>query len=285
MFRVPPSWAVLAALSLWSAEAVAGPARERRVVLSELRAGEVPRVRVRRGESTVLLFDAPVAGRGVKVEERGRFERVDVAERSVVVRLEVELEPGERLLLEVPFADGKAPARAVFALVSEPGEVDGQVEVVRHARTAEQLQAELDALRARCEPERRPDWFQLAGLLGREKLVSDLFEGRFHGTGLSMQQPWLLRTLHWQVLFFSVRNPRDAAPVEPGEALLWESGRGTKARPVPLLMDRSRLEPGEEGLLGVKLEGLPASAVWRLEIGEKGGNRRLHLGGGGSHGR
>jgi uncharacterized protein (TIGR02268 family) len=270
---------LLATSTLWGAAAVAAPGvrmrerQERRLVLSELRPGEVPRVRVAPGVSTLLLFDAELGA--VSLEERGRFARVEVAGRALVLRPAEALEVGERLRLEVTFADGLAPARAVFALVTDPERVDGEVEVERRPRTAEELQLELDALRARCGASALAQ-LALWGRLGRESLRSGAFTGRYSARGLEVKPPWVHRTSARRVLLIQVRNPQGAAPWAPGEALLWGMGEAAEPRSVPVYLDAFRLEPGDGGLVVVEIE-TGAASRWRLEVREKGGERSIEL--------
>jgi uncharacterized protein (TIGR02268 family) len=242
-------------------------------VLSELRPGEVPRVYVAPGVSTLLLFDAELGE--VSLEGRGRFSRVEVAGRALVLRPAGALEAGERLRLEVTFADGLVPARAVFALVTDPERVDGEVDVERRPRTAEELQAELDALHARCGASALAQ-LALWGRLGRESLLSEGFTGHYLARGVRMEQPWVHRTSTWRVLLLQVRNPEGTAPWVPGEALLWRPGEAADPRSVPVYLDAFRLGPGEGGRVVVEMA--PGTAAhWRLEVREKGGNRHLEL--------
>lgn len=270
---------LLATSTLWGAAAVAAPGvssrerQERRLVLSELRPGEVPRVHVAPGVSTLLLFDAELGA--VSLEGRGRFARVEVAGRALVLRPAEALEAGERLRLEVTFADGLAPARAVFALVTDPERVDGEVEVERRPRTAEELQAELDTLRAHCGASALAQ-LALWGRLGRESLRSGGFMGRYTGRGVVVETPWVHLSSNKRVLLLQVRNPEGAAPWAPGEAVLWGPGEVTEPRSVPVYLDTFRLGPGETGRVVVEMEA-GAAARWRLEVREKGGNRNIEL--------
>ena len=111
----------------------------------------VPEIRVGQGVVTTMTFeDAAIDTRALQLEGQGsRVKRVGADEHTVVLKPLVELSPGERLLLRVPFSDGMAPAQATFALVSHPAEVDSQVEVVREAQSVEACQGELATARAR----------------------------------------------------------------------------------------------------------------------------------------
>ncbi len=56
---------------------------------------------------------------------------LDIGKRSIIVRAADDYRADERAELEVLFADGKAPARAAFALVMDPAEVDTRIDVER----------------------------------------------------------------------------------------------------------------------------------------------------------
>ncbi len=107
-------------------------------------------VRLLPGRETGIRFDADIRPGGVTVErQRERFAAVEVSARSVVLVPDSTWQPGERLVLTVPFVeDGAAPTQAVLTLVAHPTEADGWVRVYRRPRTAAVLQAELDASHA-----------------------------------------------------------------------------------------------------------------------------------------
>jgi uncharacterized protein (TIGR02268 family) len=107
-------------------------------------------VRVLPGTEVGIRFDADIRPGGVTVErQRERFASVEVYARTIVLVPAGTLQPGERLVLTVPFVeDGATPTQAVLTLVAHPTEADGWVRVYRQPRTAAALQAELDATHA-----------------------------------------------------------------------------------------------------------------------------------------
>ncbi|ATB50983.1 DUF2381 family protein [Corallococcus macrosporus] len=98
-------------------------------------------VRISPGVGTLLLFDTPVAR--AELENEQRFTRVRLAGDTLTLMPSASVEDSEALRLTVHFADGAAPASATFRLVPHPTLADRQVEIHRHARSADSLHAEL----------------------------------------------------------------------------------------------------------------------------------------------
>jgi len=134
---------------------------------------EVSEAQLSPGQPTTFHFDSDVRADGVTLENREHFE---VASGSQLITLE----PSERMRgaqpgrLRVCFADGAAPGCASFRLLFHPVMGERRVEVFRHPRTMDSVQAELkktreENARLRAENERlrverdRPDG--LTGLL------------------------------------------------------------------------------------------------------------------------
>lgn len=107
-------------------------------------------VRLLPGHETGIRFDADILQGGVTVQQRERFAVMEVHARSIVLVPEDTLPAGERLRLTVPFVeDGAVPAQAVLTLVAHSTEVDAWVRVYRRPRPPAELEAELEATRAR----------------------------------------------------------------------------------------------------------------------------------------
>src|SRR5512139_2212673 len=81
------------------------------------------------GLSTTLLFERALEGDAVLLEGRERFRRVEAAGSLLVLVPSEQLNPGERLRLQVRFAEGAVPQRATFILVVHRGLAERQVEV------------------------------------------------------------------------------------------------------------------------------------------------------------
>jgi uncharacterized protein (TIGR02268 family) len=232
-----------------------------------------PRVR------SLLLFDADLVREAVVLEGREHFVRMEVAERAIVLEPGPASKSGEAWILTVVFReDGLSPSRASFRLVVHPMEVDGEVQVVRGARSAEELRRELDATLARCAEGNRAGLI-LSRVLGGKKLKGGLFQGRVTGSGVTAMplRLWLADT--WTLVVLRVRVPEDGAPWT-SEGAVWlgavEEGR---ERVLPVWMEVERLGPGESGLVLVEVERTPGGAdeLLRLEVREKGGNRGVRI--------
>jgi uncharacterized protein (TIGR02268 family) len=266
------------------AQAASPPAREvkvRRLELSRLPAGEPPEVRVAPELLTVLEFDARLSPESTMVEGReSRFALLEINTHTLVLRPAVRLAPGERLLLTVGFADGLAPARAVFALVAHPTEVDGQLQVVRRPLSSEALQARLEAVLARCEAGGLAKAV-LAGAVDKEGVTHGLLKGTHLWNGLvevPNLAPHVYRSWKLLVAVAPVQLPAGEVVWIPGEARLLDT-EGATVRAMPAWMDVARLEPGGTAVIAVELERHPQDAgkTFFLEVREKGGGRGVLL--------
>jgi len=246
-------------------------------------------VRVARGTLTTLTFDSALVPKGVQLAGREtHFERVDEDERLVSLKPRVDLAPGERLLLTVRFGDGAAPPEATFELVAADEAVDASVEVVRRARSAEALQAELRELKARYEAlrdrsgEGGPEGMVLSGWLSQD-IRARRFNARVpanNASGLKVEYGVGYRTGKWALVAVRLRCLPAARRWALGEARL-TTARGAPVRVLSVRMDRPQLAPGEEGLVLVRTE-----APWwevdeelRLELKDKEGGGALPLSG------
>ncbi|KFE70813.1 hypothetical protein DB31_5855 [Hyalangium minutum] len=63
--------------------------------------------------------------------DRTRIQVVDTGERSIILEPLSEPRPGERWTLRVPWAEGRTPEAAEFALVAHPSEVDTELDIAR----------------------------------------------------------------------------------------------------------------------------------------------------------
>jgi len=130
-----PVGLALAVALFWgsAARSQAAPARakrERPVTVTGNPADPLPEIRVVADTPTVLLLPAPILKKTLKVD-LSRIRVRDVGDSSIIVQAVENLRKDERHELEVFFADGKAPARAAFVLVTDPSEVDTRIDVER----------------------------------------------------------------------------------------------------------------------------------------------------------
>lgn len=121
-----------------------GESESRCIELMENGTNEVPEVQISPGQPTTFRFDSDVAG--TTLENREHFE-VAPGRRLIT------LEPSERMRGEKPsaltvcFADGAAPACTTFRLIVHPALGEHRVEIFRHPRPVDSIQAELKKTR------------------------------------------------------------------------------------------------------------------------------------------
>lgn len=149
-------------------------------------------------------FHFNFAPESVELQERERFEDVSVGARSFTVMPPEDMVPGEVFRLVVRFADGEAPASAVFLLVAHPALSPRQVEVFRRPRPEASFQQEAAAATAEaqaCREEVRqlrtertaPDGLRgvlTSGLMGeqglpKEDIINSVTEHKGNALGLS----------------------------------------------------------------------------------------------------
>lgn len=131
---VPVRLALAVALLLGAAaRAEAAPSRMKRdrpVAVTVNPAEPLPEIHVAPDVPTVLLFPADIQKKTITVDQ-SRIRVRDAGASSIIVQAVEDYRPDERHELEVFFADGKVPARAAFALVMDPVEVDTRIDVER----------------------------------------------------------------------------------------------------------------------------------------------------------
>lgn len=264
--------------------------KQRRVTLSRSMADTPVELHVAPSSLTALEFDSRVERDAVTFGDAGgRFSLFEVGPRLVVLKPASELAKGERVLLTVPFADDLAPARAVFALVTHPSEVDVQVQVSRLPRTAEAVQAELDEVRTACAGKdaelealrmrgvaNGPAGMILSGLLDSNGIeASQLETKREESNGLKPLDVFAYQGRGWAAVSLEVRNT-GSTPWIPTEARLSFSN-GRQPRVLPVRMKEARIEPGGTALLVVET-GVPdwlEGTTLQLELRERVGTRHL----------
>lgn len=214
-----PIGLALALALAWGAapRAEAAPSRtkrERPVVVTGNPAEPLPEVHVAGDTPTVLLFPAPILRKTLTVDE-SRIRVVDREERSIIVQAVEDLPEGERQQIEVLFADGRAPARAAFALVTDPSEVDSRVDVERSEPPSVACPAEAQ----REAP--RPEDFVLGGYVDERGVPTAKFrESSDSAQGLASEPGVTYLGNGWVIFDVLIRNLPNRSPWTPREATL-----------------------------------------------------------------
>ena len=268
--------------------------KRRRVALSAVTSGKPVVLHVAPGYFTALEFDSSVDRDAVVLGDGGsRFALFEVTTRAIFLNPAMDLGPGRAMELIVPFADGAAPSRVVFSLVTHPAEVDAQVMVSRLPRTADAIQAELDEVRAACATKDAeldalrarsvasgPAGMIFAGLLDRGGLQSERVEsgvGQKGGSGLEFVEGWTHRTSTWATVALRVHNGGRES-WSPVEARLSLVASGERINVLAVHMREPWIEPGKAALVVVETgaPSWPEGAVLRLELRDNSeGARRL----------
>ena len=293
-----PRRLVLLSVPLLGAKAMAQDAtrgrelKRRRVALSVATADKPVELRVAPDYLTTLEFDSPVDRDSVTLDDSGsRFARVEVNDHTVVLRPAMEVASGQSVALTVPFADGLAPPRAVFSLVTHGSEVDGQVMVSRLPRTTEAVQAELDEVRAACAAKDAelealrvrsaasgPAGMIFAGLLNPKGVQTGTIDPTEDaGSGrLALEEIVTHRASEWAAVALRVRNT-GAEPWTPTEARLAAVASGERINVLAVRMREPRIEPGGTALVVVETgaPSWPDGVALRLELRDREGSRRL----------
>jgi len=263
----------------------------RRIHLSpQPQAGSPPEVRVSSGQSTVLVFDAPVTRHELPGEER--FGRVRLARDTLVLLPGPGLEAGETWTLAVHFADEAVPASVKLRLVVHAALAERQVEVYRHPRGAEALQAELLEKQGqvqRCQAEvarlqaaqARPDG--LGGWLDAEDVDDRGVPVKIQAlvphprNALLAERAWAYRAARSMAVRFELKLP-GGRPWEAGGAAL-QAKAGPRPRVLRVLL-KAPIAPGEKGLVVVEVKYLEGMFLgpYTLTVEEAGGTRSVTLG-------
>jgi uncharacterized protein (TIGR02268 family) len=257
-----PCALVLAFLLLVGAEARAQPSplrepRQRSVTVTGAPADPPQEIHAAKGVATVLLFKSKINGAAVEVD-RTRVKLLDAGEWSLT--FEPLVEPGleKPLLLSVPFADGKAAARAVFVLVSSHSEVDTRLDVVRLEPTVEACQEELAEAQARCSkssPIRfaRDGWLKDSGVIAHQFTDCRVNAEDARGLGCRGGTTYWART--WVLVKLLLVNDEPSLPPwVPREAALKSAKTGAPLKVRAVELEAARLPPGAQRWLFVEAE-------------------------------
>ncbi|WNG20955.1 DUF2381 family protein [Cystobacter fuscus] len=259
--------------------------QERRVTLPSNPDEPGPEVSVAAGIVTYLRFDAPLDRAAIEVEGRSvRFRWVEVGDTILCLEPSVDLGAEEKLVVRVRYRDGASPAKVTLVLVTHPGVVDKEVEVVRRPRTLEALeaalaesQAEVTALKAQSGAS-GPAGLIFSGRIDREGVQVRRIEKvpTFTRGGLEVTDGMGYRAGPWALAVIHVRNLPGEKPWRPVSALLTrQDGSPVKVRTVE--MDKAQLGPGEAGVVAVEPDApfWEAGQVFLLQVMDKSGARQI----------
>jgi uncharacterized protein (TIGR02268 family) len=230
-------------------------------------------IRVARGIATLLRFKSQLNRNAVEVDGRGTRITVDAGDSSIILEPLIDLGSTERLVLRVPFADGKAPAQAAFVLVSSPSEVDTRIDVVRHEQTVESCQAELAEAQARCS-ELSPARFARAGWLTRQGVTARRIikcNGATQMDGLVCDAGTAYRAETWALLDVKIRNESNDQPWTPSEVILKDMKSGVQVAVRAVEMDAAQIGPGEAGYIFVEVDPASHGGPFALELRDSAG--------------
>jgi uncharacterized protein (TIGR02268 family) len=234
---------------------------------------------------TTVAFNGPL-DRDSLVVDRTRFKWVDVGDRVLTLEPFADLNPGERLIMQVGFKDKALPAKAVIAVMSKAEVVDGKVEVDRRANTSEALlsalaqkDAELEELKSRCASG-GPVGLMLAGWLaegvGPVHLEASASSADVHGVGVR-------RALGYEgkssvLIAIWLRNRPGQKPWVPAQALITSATAAT-VKVLSVQMRQPQPQPGEEGLVVVEVSARPweAGKTFSLSLMDTSGEHRLSI--------
>ncbi|AEI62833.1 DUF2381 family protein [Corallococcus macrosporus] len=271
----PLRLALVLALTLASgAAAQAQPAmgarveRQRSVTITSTPAEPLPVIHVAAGAPTLLLFSAPIQRKTLTFDE-SRIRVLDAGERSVIVQPVVDLREGERQEMGVFFADGRAPARAAFVLVTVPAEVDSRIDVRRSEPPSPACPSTAQTLTP------RPEDFVLLGFVKEAGVTTSIRKDMGDSAqGLELQPTVSFRGAGWILADVKFMNSPDHPAWTPQEATF--AGRLGAPRRARFIMEKQGpILPGERGrvLAVMEIPETETDLVFTLEVRGDGGRR------------
>ena len=268
---------VLALLGGTALRADAAPVRtkrERPVAVAGNPAEPLPEIRIEKATPTLLFFPTTIAEGTLTVDELprtvdtaavpsdgSRIRVLDVGKRTLLVQPVEDLRPGERHEIAVFFTDGSAPARAAFALVTDPDDVDARIDVERPAPTAA---CPAEAPR----PPPRPEDFVLMGYVTRKGVQTGRVDAADDAArGLGSRRGDAFRGNGWVLVDVKIENMAGQQPWTPREATLTGRG-GAELRARLVTTGSGEIAPGESLRVLVVAAPPPPSAgeFFALEI-------------------
>ncbi|NOK16651.1 DUF2381 family protein [Corallococcus carmarthensis] len=266
----------LALTIAWGAAAQSQPAtrtrieRKRSVLLSSTSTGPMPVVHVAGDTPTVFLFSSPIQKKTLTFDEC-RIRVLDAGERSVIVQPVADLGDGERQEFGVFFADGRAPARAAFVLVTDPAEVNSRIDVQRPEPPNGTCPADAPA------PVPKPEDFVLLGYLGSEGVTTSRVQDMLDtASGLGSEAGISFRGKGWILVDMTITNGAGRPPWTPQEATF--TGRaGMPLRARLMVEPRGPIPSGRRGrvlaVVEVPVMDPKADLVFTVEVRGDGGRR------------
>ncbi|MBN8230303.1 DUF2381 family protein [Corallococcus macrosporus] len=243
--------------------------RERSVTLASTSAEPLPVVHVAQDTLTLLFFASPIQKKTLTFDE-SRIRVLDAGERSVIVQPVANLGAGERQELGVFFADGRAPTRAAFVLVTDPAEVDARIDVQRPEPPDAACQPTAQA------PAPKPEDFVLLGYVDEKGVTTSRRKGTLDSEqGFTLDKLVAFRGAGWILADVMFVNSLDRPAWTPREAMfVGRVGMPLRARLVA--KKPGAILPGGYGrlLAIVDVPETKADLVFTLEVrGDEG--RRL----------
>ncbi len=263
----------------------AGSQQVRRLTLEPKPPAELPRLAIRPGFATLLLFDTRLAHDGVELEARERFSRVAVGEDTLTLLPSGALQDGQFLRLTVRFETGAIPAEAGFTLAVTRERADTQVEVVRpqsehleSSRVAEEL-LRLREENARLRLERGPEGLAGAvatGWMSKQGITTlEQRKPAPRSTGAALRQAVSFRAQDRVALSVELKPSSSEQPWSVGSAALigtdgrrlhitqlWQSGPTTEGAWVRVVVEAEARQEEAQG-------------VYTLDLREAEGDRTL----------
>lgn len=289
----PPRGVVWLWIHLVGAAALAQPSSEsllpvRRLTLAGSR--DVPEVRLAPGRLTTLLFDAPLEVNALRqVGRTWGFERVEVAERALVLLPQSGKAVAARIPLTVRFADGQPEAGLPLVLVVGSGEAEARVEVARGLLPGSEERAESQAAGGAQAPEGAAPLAKESGLMG---LISTGLLGEqgirairvkpddWAPQGMTVRETRVYVATGRMALEVTLFLERGELPWAPGEAIV-DLGQSERAAPraVARLLEGAVLRPGDTARLVVEWEAPTGQKMprCRLSVSEQGGERAFQV--------
>jgi len=249
--------------------------RERPVAVAGNPAEPLPEIRIEKATPTLLFFPTTIAEGTLTVDELprtvdtaavpsdgSRIRVLDVGKRTILVQPVEDLPLGERHEIAVFFADGSAPARAAFALVTDPAEVDARIDVQRREPPDTACPAEAP------RPPLGPEDFVLLGYVTRKGVQTGPVDAAYDAArGLRSREGDAFRGTGWVLVDVLIENSAGQRPWTPREATLTGRG-GAELRARLVTTGSGEIAPGESLRVLVVADPPPPSAgeVFALEI-------------------
>lgn len=242
--------------------------RERSVTVPSTPSGQSPVIHVAEGSPTLFLFSSPIQRKSLTFDE-SKIRVLDAGERSIIVQPMANLTDGERQEIGVFFADGQAPVRATFVLMTHPGEVDSRIDVQRSEPSNVACQPSAQA------PAPKPEDFVLLGYLDKRGVTTTIGNGvKDAAQGLSSPATVAFRGTGWILMDVVIKNGRNHPAWTPQEAtFLGRDGIPLRARLVARPPGAIPAGKERQVLAVVEVPETKSDLVFTLEVVGDGGRR------------